>query len=163
MDRLFERVTGAASTRHEGLTYGARTLVYHDSSRDIDIVLGDDLIAATRPLRLLSQAARWYCWRLGKEARDALCDVYRRTVAKHGQPIDLPTIWFASLRALYRSVEASMRQVDEEFEKKWATIIPVPADAREVRYHYDDLLPLVPRPSRHLGRAGPMPGTFAPT
>ena len=109
MDELFERITGAASTRHEGRTYGGRTLVYHDSSRDIDIVLGADLVAATRPLRLLSRAARWYCWRLGEEARDTLRDVYRRAVAKHGPPVDLPTIWFASLRALYRSIEASMQ------------------------------------------------------
>src|SRR5262249_54126912 len=55
MDELFGRITGAASIRNEGLTYGGRTLLYHDSSRDIDIVLGDDLIAAMRPLRLLSE------------------------------------------------------------------------------------------------------------
>jgi len=143
MDELFERITGAASTRHEGRTGGGRTLVYHDSSRDIDIVLGDDLIAATRPLKLLSRAARWYCWRLGEEARDTLRDVHRRAVARHGRPVDLPTIWFESLRALYRSIDASMRQIDQEFTKKWAAIIPVPAGTREVCYDYDDLLPLV--------------------
>jgi hypothetical protein len=143
MDELFERITGAASERHAGRTYGARTLVYHDSSRDIDIVLGADLVGATRPLTLLSRAARWYCWRLGEEARDTLRDVYRRAVTKHGQPVDLPTIWLASLRALYLSLEASMRQIDQEFTKRWAAIIPVPAGTREVRYHYDDLLPLV--------------------
>jgi len=143
MDELFERITGAASTRHEGRTGGGRTLVYHDSSRDIDIVLGDDLIAATRPLKLLSRAARWYCWRLGEEARDTLRDVHRRAVARHGRPVDLPTIWFESLRVLYRSIDASMRQIDQEFTKKWAAIIPVPAGTREVCYDYDDLLPLV--------------------
>jgi hypothetical protein len=143
MDEQFERITRAASTRNEGRTYGGRTLVYQDSSRDIDIVLGDDLVAAARPLRLLSRAARWYCSRLGEEARDTLRDVYRRAVAKHGQPVGLSTIWFASLRALYLSIEASMRQIDQEFTKKWAAIIPVPADTREVCYHYDDLLPLV--------------------
>jgi Lantibiotic dehydratase, N terminus len=142
MDELFERVTGAASTRNEGRTGGARTLVYHDSSRDIDIMLGDDLLAATRPLRLLSRAARWYCWRLGVEARATLRDVYRRVVAKRGRPVDLPTIWSASLTALYRSVEASIRQIDQEFTKKWTSIIPVPANVREVCYSYDDLLPL---------------------
>jgi hypothetical protein len=143
MDEQFERITRAASTRNEGRTYGGRTLVYHDSSRDIDIVLGDDLVAAARPLRLLSRAARWYCWRLGEEARDALRVVYRKAVAKHGQPADLSTIWFASLRALYLSIEASMRQIDQEFTKKWASIIPVPADTHEMCYHCDDLLPLV--------------------
>jgi hypothetical protein len=143
MDEVFERITGAASERNEGRTYGGRTLAYHDSARDIDIALGDDLVAATRPLRLLSRAARWYCSRLGEEARDTLRDIYARTVAKYGRPVDLPTIWFPSLHALYRSTEASMRQIDQEFAKKWAAILPVPADAREVRYHYDDLLPLV--------------------
>ncbi len=143
MDEQFEHITGAASTRNEGRTYGGRTLVYHDSSRDIDIVLGDDLVAATRPLRLLSRAARWYCSRLGEEARDTLRDVHRRAVAEHGRPVDLGTIWFASLRALYRSIQASMRQIDQEFARKWAAIIPVPVDTREVCYQYDDLLPLV--------------------
>jgi Lantibiotic dehydratase, N terminus len=143
MDESFERITGAASTRNEGRTSGARTLAYHDSSRDIDIVLGDDLVAAARPLSLLGRAARWYCSRLGEEARDTLMDVYTRMVARHGQPLDLSTIWSASLRALYRSIDASMRQIDQEFTKKWAAIIPVPADAREVSYQYDDLLPLV--------------------
>ena len=143
MDELFEGITGAISARNEGRTSGGRTLAYHDSSRDIDIVLGDDLIAATRPLRLLSRAARWYCSRLGEEARDTLRDVYARTVARHGGPVDLSAIFSPSLRALYRSVEASMRQVDQEFAKKWAAIIGVPAGAREVCYNYDDLLPLV--------------------
>ena len=143
MDELFGRITGAASIRNEGRTYGGRTLAYHDSSRDIDFVLGDDLVAAARPLTLLSRAARWYCSRLGEEARDTLNDVYRRAVARYGQPVDLSTIWFASLRALYRSVEASMTQIDQEFSKKWASIIPVPAETREACFNYDDLLPLV--------------------
>jgi len=142
MDELFARITGAAPIRNEGRTYGGRTLAYLDSARDIDIALGDDLVAATRPLRLLSRAARWYCWRLGEEAREALRDVYARTVAKYGHPVDLPTIWFASLRALYRSIEAAMTQIEQEFTKKWAAIIPVPPETRRVRYHYDDLLPL---------------------
>ncbi len=143
MDELFERITGAASERNKGRTYGGRTLAYHDSSRDIDIVLGDDIVTATRPLRLLGRAARWYCSRLGEEARNALRDVYRRAIANHGRPVDLPTIWFASVRALYRSIEASMRQIDQEFTRKWAEIIPIPADMHEVCFHYDDLLPLV--------------------
>ncbi len=143
LDELFRRITGTAPTRNEGRTYGGRTLVYHDSSRDIDIVVGDDLVAATRPLRLLSQAARWCCSRLGEEARDSLRDVLRRAVARHGRPVDLPMIWSGSLRALYRSVEASMRQIDKELTKKWAAIIPVPDDAPEVCYRCDDLLPLV--------------------
>ena len=143
MDELFERITGAASERHTGRTYGARTLIYHDSSRDIDIVLGDDLVAATRPLRLLSRAARWYCWRLGEEARATLRDVHRRVVDRYGQPVDLPTIWSAALRALYRSVEVSIRQIDGDFAKKWAAIVPVPDEVREVCFGYDDLLPLI--------------------
>jgi Lantibiotic dehydratase, N terminus len=143
MDELFERIAGVASTRNEGRTYGGRTLTYHDTSRDINIVLGDDLVAATRPLRLLSRAARWYCSRLGDEARDTLRDVYRRAVAQGSLPVDLVTIWYASLRALYRSIEASIRQIDDEFAKKWAAIIPVSADTREVCYRYEDLLPLV--------------------
>ncbi|HUA41105.1 MAG TPA: lantibiotic dehydratase [Streptosporangiaceae bacterium] len=143
LDEVFGRITGAAPVRNQGRTYGGRTLAYHDSARDIDLVLGDDLVAAARPLRLLSRAARWYCWRVGAEARQALRDVYARTAARYGQPVDLATIWSASLRALYRSIEASMTQLDQEFTKKWAAIIAVPPDTREVRYRYEDLLPLV--------------------
>lgn len=143
MDELFESITGVVSTRNEGRTSAGRTLAYQDAARDIDIVLGDDLVAAMRPLKLLSGAARWYCSRLGEAARDALRDVYGRAVAHHGRPVDLSTIWFASLRALHRSIEASTQQIDDEFAEKWAAIIPVSADTREVSYRYEDLLPLV--------------------
>ena len=163
MDELFERITGAASTRNEGRTYGARTLVYHDSSRDIGIVLGEDLAAAMRrPLTLLSRAARWYCSRLGEEARLTLRDVYRKAVAKHGGPVDVSTIWFASLRPLYRSIEASTRQIDQEFTKKWAAIVPGPAGTREVCYRYDDLLPLVDEAFAAPGLGWPEARYFCP-
>ncbi|MGW4213436.1 lantibiotic dehydratase [Lentzea sp. NPDC004789] len=143
LDTLFGSITGASSTRNEGRTYGGRTLVYHDSSRDLDITVGRDLLDAARPLTLLGRAARWFCWRLGQEVRETLRNVYNQAVTKHGGPVDLSTVWFESLRPLHRSIESSIETIEEEFAKKWAAIVTVPDGTRTVSYSYDELLPLV--------------------
>ncbi|WP_304452767.1 lantibiotic dehydratase [Nocardiopsis sp. YSL2] len=143
LDALFATITGTDSTRNEGRTYGGRTLVYHDTSRDLDISVGRDLIGACRPIGLLARAARWFCFRIGEEVRDTLVSVHAKAVDKHGGPVDLSTLWFESLRPLTRVIEQSLELTEKEFTEKWSRIIPLPEDGREIHFAHDDLLPSV--------------------
>jgi len=60
LEASFTRLTGAEATRKAGATYAARTLVYEDCQRDIDIELGAPLLDALGPpLTLLLTSARW--------------------------------------------------------------------------------------------------------
>ena len=40
LEKTFTRLTGLSSTRHNGKTYGGRTLAYEDCRRDVDLCLG---------------------------------------------------------------------------------------------------------------------------
>ncbi|OLT24612.1 hypothetical protein BJF83_06405 [Nocardiopsis sp. CNR-923] len=143
LDSLFTEITESASTRNEGRTYGGRTLVYHDTSRDLDIEVGRDLVQACRPVELLAHAARWFCFRVGEHVRTTLREVHRRATDKHGGPVDLSVLWFESLRPLTRAIERSLAEVEAEFTDRWSRIVPLPEDGREVGFSYDELLPLV--------------------
>src|SRR5215472_8406313 len=69
LDRVFSELTGQAPTRRPGATYAARTLVYLDCMRDLDLAAGPGLrdeLAATLPPLLTG--ARWYCGRFYEAA-----------------------------------------------------------------------------------------------
>ena len=65
LDTTFVELTGRAPSRNAGRTYGARTLAYVDCMRDLDVVVGPELVDVMRPgLRTLFEACRWYCGRV---------------------------------------------------------------------------------------------------
>jgi hypothetical protein len=75
LDRVFEELTGRSATRRPGQTYAARTLVYLDCMRDLDLTVGPgirDELAATLPPLLAG--ARWYCGRVYGAARQLISE-----------------------------------------------------------------------------------------
>jgi lantibiotic biosynthesis dehydratase-like protein len=73
LDRLFEELTGRPATRRPGQTYAARTLLYLDCMRDLDLAVGPGLrdeLAVTLPPLLAG--ARWYCGRVYEAARQVI-------------------------------------------------------------------------------------------
>jgi hypothetical protein len=73
LDRVFEQLTGRSATRRPGQTYAARTLLYLDCMRDLDLTVGPGLrdeLAATLPPLLAG--ARWYSGRVYEAARQVI-------------------------------------------------------------------------------------------
>jgi Lantibiotic dehydratase, N terminus len=61
LDAVFTELTGRDPVRNQGRAYGARTLVYIDCMRDVELTLGPALVAETAPaLQVLFEAGRWY-------------------------------------------------------------------------------------------------------
>lgn len=62
LDATFSRLTQRDPVRNSGRAYGARTLVYLDCMRDLDVTLGPSLVQELAPaLQVLFEAGRWYC------------------------------------------------------------------------------------------------------
>jgi hypothetical protein len=60
LDATFAELTGAATRRREGEAYAGRTLCHEETLRDLDVVLGVDVLAElAEPLGVLLQASRW--------------------------------------------------------------------------------------------------------
>ena len=66
LDSTFSELTGRDPVRNQGRAYGARTLVYIDCMRDLELTLGPTLVADMSPaLQVLFEAGRWYAGQVG--------------------------------------------------------------------------------------------------
>ena len=73
LDAIFVELTGREPVRNHGRAYGARTLVYIDCMRDLDITLGGRLIDDIAPgLHVLFEAGRWYCGQVHAFGREVI-------------------------------------------------------------------------------------------
>ena len=73
VDATFSELTGREPVRNPGRTYGARTLVYIDCMRDLEVALGRTLVDDIAPaLRVLFEAGRWYCGQVNEIGKQVI-------------------------------------------------------------------------------------------
>lgn len=95
LEETFTRLTGADSTRAGGRTYAARTLVYEDCRRDIELDIGTDVMESLgAPLSLLLQSARWFTSATATVYRKTFKKIYDELALKSGsRVVDAVTFW----------------------------------------------------------------------
>ena len=73
LDTTFSELTGRAPVRNPGRAYGARTLVYIDCMRDLEVTLGRTLVDEIAPaLQTLFEAGRWYCGQINEIGKSVI-------------------------------------------------------------------------------------------
>jgi len=73
LDATFTELTGREPFRNPGRAYGARTLVYIDCMRDLEVTLGRTLVAEIAPaLQVLFEAGRWYCGQINEIGKSVI-------------------------------------------------------------------------------------------
>jgi hypothetical protein len=142
LDSTFTELTSGPSTRNAGQAYGGRTLLYADSQRDADLVLGTSVLAAAVPARLLADSARWFCAEVAAGIRPTLDDVYR-SLAADGSRVDFAAFWTKALMPLRSAITRTVSATQQEFWRKWSSIFQLPDGQRRVRRGYAELLPEV--------------------
>lgn len=141
----FTRVTGAAPTRNAGAMYAARQLVFEDCRRDLDAVLGGDVLAAVGPaLALVLTSARWMTFEAARVYRERLRgihdDVLRRS--KDGK-VPFADVWFRAQRLLFGEKESPFAAVTEAVERRWAELLSFSPGSRRVHFESAALEPRV--------------------
>jgi hypothetical protein len=144
-EQTFTRLTGVASTRAGGQTYAARTLVHEDCRRDIEVVIGRDVLDALRsPLDLLLTSSRWMTFETAARYMSMLTGVYRELAQAAGTG----TIPFGSF--LDRALGAAMgnksgpaHDVQAELQRRWERLLDPPTDRSRVEYSSNQLRPMV--------------------
>ena len=82
LENTFSRLTGKSSTRSEGKTYAARTLVYEDCQRSGEVTFGSAFLKELGPpLSLLLASARWFTFQAASFYRQQ----FKRTYAEIAQ------------------------------------------------------------------------------
>lgn len=160
LEKTFTRVTGKAPTRAAGRTYAARTLVFEDTSRDVTMKLGPELLAELAPpLSLLLTSARWLTFEVARAYRQALDEIYCKLVAEKGTPVvEFSDMWFRSQRLVHGRKAGLLEGVLCDFDNKWLSVLPELSEKRRVSLSVDELKPRVdaaftaPQPGWRMAR-----------
>ena len=141
LEGTFTRLTGADSTRAGGRTYAARTLVYEDCRRDIELDIGTDVMESLgAPLSLLLHSARWFTAATARIYRQAFKKIYDELALKSGSRIvDAVTFWQRANPLLQDKDNACIAPLIKAFKERWANILKIPAGARQVQYSSTEL------------------------
>lgn len=142
LETTFVELTAMTATRDAGKVYAARTLVYEDCRRNIEITPGPALLDdVKRPLALLLKSARWFTYAAAELYRAAFRDAYTKLVQAHGSTdVDFATFW--SWVQHFISVEPAERLINGlalELRQRWASILQVVPGARRVYYTSEQL------------------------
>src|SRR6516225_11404905 len=121
LDVLFEELTGRPATRRPGQTYAARTLLYLDCMRDLDLTVGPGLrdeLAATLPPLLAG--ARWYSGRVYEAARQVIGEA---AAASESRTLD--RVLDKVLPALRHLPEAAAA-ANSDLQRRWSVLLADP-------------------------------------
>ncbi len=151
LETTFTELTGKAATREEGQTYAARTLVYEDCQRNIEVKLGPALLEELgRPLSLLLSSARWMTYTAANLYEEAFKAAYRNLARQSGTTaVEFATFWSWIQPLLPTDTAQSLiKQLEPELQARWATILALPAGAGpagqwQVSYTSEQLRPRV--------------------
>jgi hypothetical protein len=144
LGECFQSITGEEGERRAGLTYAGRTLVYEDTVRDVRVALGPAVREKlSGPLSLLLDSARWLVAEIGQEYDRLFLELYERRVAQSASAVvPLASILSLATPQLFfnvRSLSKPVRRAVDEFQRRWAVILQLPPDAREVQLRSAEL------------------------
>ncbi|MFC7613065.1 lantibiotic dehydratase [Actinokineospora soli] len=129
LDAEFVAVAGVAPRRRSGTMYAGRTLVYEDTTRDVDVVVGTALLdRIAEPLAILLRAARWLTAELGAVVGAALRELYEEQTG----PVRLSDLWTLSQGFLFTGDDEPADRVAAEFTRRCALLFADPARVDEL-------------------------------
>ncbi|MGH9928051.1 MAG: lantibiotic dehydratase, partial [Pyrinomonadaceae bacterium] len=145
LESTFTRLTGTEATRSAGMTYAARTLVYEDCRRNVDVKIGPEVINAFAPaLSLLLTSARWFTREAAHRFSEAFQQIHDELTKKEkSSGVDFASFWTEVHPLLLDSKQSPSGLVAREFQRRWADILSPPAGQRGVQYASEDLRPRV--------------------
>jgi hypothetical protein len=128
LEEVFTAHTGAAANRRSGETYAARTIVYEDCRRALDMTLGPAVLDRfARPLALLLQSARWFTFEIARRYRTALVALHRELVAERGTPtVDFQLFWHRAMDLFSgdaRKAAPLVAEVTAELQRRWSEVL----------------------------------------
>jgi len=142
LEEHFTSVTGLAAMRCAGRMYTGRTLVYEDCRRDIDLEIGSDFVEElSGPLTLLLQSARWFMHESAVRLRRSFRQIYEHLAPKsESRTVDAATFRMEVQGTLFSGNGSTVfDEVQDEFRRRWESVLAVSREQRRVSYRSADL------------------------
>ena len=145
LDVAFECITATASTRAAGKMYAARTLVYEDCRRNVEVEVGHEVLQRlSAPLSLILTSARWFTFQVAQYYRQVCKRIYETLVREtNSKQIAGPLFWYRSRDYFLDSSKTGSTHVLSEFQKRWTEVLSVSADQRQISLSVEQLRPKV--------------------
>jgi hypothetical protein len=140
IDETFTRITAASSTRAAGKMYAARTLVYEDCRRDIEVEIGPSVLEVLGPpLSLMLTSTRWYTYQVAVAYRKIFREVYEELARQSGsRVVDAATFWYRVSPIIYAK-ETVGSKILPDFQRRWEEIFNIPEGVSRVHYTTEEL------------------------
>jgi Lantibiotic dehydratase, N terminus len=124
LGETFHRITGQAQTRRAGRTYAGRTLIYHDTVRDVRVRVGRPVLdALAAPLGLVLDSARWLTGTVAQRYHDLLAALVRR----HDGALPLIRLIMVAAPDLTavaaKTLPPPVTEVVADFQRRWARLL----------------------------------------
>ena len=141
LETTFTELTGMSPTRLAGQIYAARTLVYEDCRRNVELDIGPQIVQSlAAPLSLILTSARWYTYRVAQEYQSIFENIYAELARRSGSPvISAVDFWVRIQPLVYGEGPLPTDQIALSFQKRWAEILSVPAGIRRINYDSEAL------------------------
>lgn len=157
----FERVTGDRATRRDGDVYAARTLVYEDTVRAVEVRIGrqvSDHLAA--PLGLLLDSAGWFADtvadRIEAKTRELLDWELDRTGSRRMPMLQILKYVMPELGKLGLPQSELVDAVGADLRRKWQLVLGLPADGSDgTRHHRVTAAEIAQQAAREFPRTRP--------
>lgn len=145
LEATFTRLTGMSPTREAGKTYAARTLVYEDCRRDIDVELGADLLKSLgEPLSLLLIGGRWLTFELAKVYRQVFKQIYEDLAKKdRSRRVEAGSFWAQARPFVFGQRTDIGDPILADFSRRWERLLMDGFNERWIQHTVERLRPLV--------------------
>ena len=148
LNTTFERHASTGSSRRHGESYAGRTLVYEDTTRDVDVELGAGVLdQIATPLALVLDAAAWLAGQAAQVYEEHFETLYERLSSRSGHadvPLDL-LIGAATPDLLFSRHDLSplVAELSAQHRTKWQRILAIPPGVSQHNVRGDDILDMV--------------------
>ena len=145
LNSTFTKLTGMSPTRSAGENYAARTLVYEDCRRDVDVRIGSRIIEELRePFSLLLAGARWFTYETASLYGRAFARIYSDLTRETGSSVvDAVSFWGKAQPILFNEKACLADSLLPEFQKRWSEVLALDFNQRRARYCAADLQKIV--------------------
>ncbi len=138
LEERFVEVTGQAARHRPGQTYAGRTLCHLETTRDLDIAFGGDVLDRLTPLEPLLRSARWLTAAIGDAYAGALAELYSELAADSAAAgtaeVAFAELWFLAQGTVFGATSPAAG-VTEDFLGRWREVLrlaDVPRGTREL-------------------------------
>ncbi|MGY3519449.1 lantibiotic dehydratase [Micromonospora sp. PTRAS2] len=140
LNAAFTAATGESATRHGGQMYTGRTVVYEETTRDLEVAVGSAVLdALAAPLAIVLRAARWLTAEIGAACERVLGELHAELAADG--PVRLADMWSLA-QGLILAPDGPVAVASAGFTARWAELFglaDVAADQPELRLRSADL------------------------